>query len=101
MIENNIYVEVHCLRPSWISDEKNKYRLYLNDELLSERDWTWGLNTVVAENIWVNLPAGNHILKIEPILYPANSIAYFALRHLKLNSRFLPDWGGELSLIHI
>ena len=57
----NITVEVHCLRPSWA--EKNpknkfsdsKYRIFINNNLITERSWNWNNNIFLIENMWINL----------------------------------------------
>ena len=95
MSENNIRIEVHCLKPEKVFNEKNKYRLYMNNDLLTERNWIWDTKTIIAENIWAELPPGDNVIKIQPILDPPNSEAQFALRHLTVNGNIVPDWGGE------
>jgi len=90
-----ITVQVHCLKPSWINHEDNRYRLYANDELMTERTWIWGLDTVIEENIQLDVDPGTAVtLRLEPILKP-NSVAQFGLRWLKVNGWPRPDFGGE------
>lgn len=67
----NLTVEVHCHRPAW-SINKNYltvYRIYNNNDLLTERTWIWNNNTIIQENIWIyldnNLP---NILNITPVV---------------------------------
>ena len=69
MNEVNIKVQVHCLKPSWVVAEKHRYRLYINDDMLTERSWIWDINTVIAEDIWVNLQLDTtNLIKLEPVL---------------------------------
>jgi len=95
MFDNNIIVEVHCLKPSWVSYEKNKYRIYVNDNLLTERRWYWDLNTYLQENIWVRLCNGHHSIRVEPVQDPVDSSVQFVFRNLTVNNVSVPDWGGE------
>jgi hypothetical protein len=44
------------------------YRIYVNDELLAEHDFTWnGYEVFIREHIQAILPAGNHNIRIEHI----------------------------------
>lgn len=80
----NLTVEVHCLKPSWVNYEKNIYRLYVNNDLLTERTWLWKLNTLINENIWLDIPLNStNTAKLEIILQD-NSVAQFALRNLQV-----------------
>jgi len=80
----NLTVEVHCLKPSWVNHENNKYRIYVNDDLLTERTWIWELNTLINENIWVIIPANStNTVRLEQILQD-KSVAQFALRNLQV-----------------
>ena len=47
----NIKIEVHCLKPSWVDYEKNKYRLYVDNNIITERSWIWNTKTLLDENI--------------------------------------------------
>ena len=72
----NITVEVHCIRPPWgqrnpISKfNDSRYRIYINQDLITERSWLFYNNTFLKENIWMNTSIETqNILKIEPIVY--------------------------------
>lgn len=96
MNEVNLKVEVHCLQPGWVSYEKNKYRLYVNNEMLTERSWIWNTNTIINEDIWVNLsPNIVNTIRIDPILDPINSIVKFSLENLKVNDMLIPKLEHE------
>jgi hypothetical protein len=80
----NITVEVHCLKPTWVNYETNKYRIYINDNLLTERSWIWPLTTYISEDIWVTIPTNNcFTVRIDPVI-DTGSVAKFAIRNLKL-----------------
>ena len=50
------------------SEKHPSYRVYVDGELLTERDFIWsGHDMFVRENIVVNLAAGQHNLNIEQI----------------------------------
>lgn len=79
-------VEVHCLQPRWVADEGSKYRLYLNDELLTERDWIWSKDTYIHENMIVEVPKGlMHTVRVEVIKSNPTHITQLALRNLNVN----------------
>jgi|FreactcultuFSWF8_1027224.scaffolds.fasta_scaffold02096_2 hypothetical protein len=90
----NINVDVHCLTPTWVNFENNRYRIYVNDDLITERNWSWDLNTYIHEDIWVDVATQTaHIIRLEPVLQEQSS-AQFALRNLKVNNRELSDVDG-------
>ena len=95
-METHITIQVQCVKPSWIGYEKNNnYRLYVNDDLVTERTWLWDINTVIEENIHLAVDPGTAVtLRLDPILSP-NSVAQFGLRVLKVNGWPRPDFGGE------
>jgi len=45
-----------------------RYRVYVNNDLLTERDFTWPAHEIyIKENIEVNLPAGQHTVRVEQV----------------------------------
>jgi hypothetical protein len=49
-------------------DHAPRYRVYVNNDLLTERDFIWPSHEVyVQENIIVNLTTGKHTLKVEQV----------------------------------
>ena len=72
----HIKVEVHCARPAWAElhwDFKyrdSRYRLYVDDDLITERTWIWNNSTFLQENLWVNIdPSATHTLKLESVTH--------------------------------
>ena len=64
MTEHQITVDVYA---HW-GDICPKYRLFVDGDLLTERDFTWpGHDTFIREHIIVTLEPGEHELKIEQI----------------------------------
>ena len=80
----NLTVEVHCLKPSWVNHENNKYRIYVNDDLLTERTWIWDLTILINEIIWIDIPANStNTVRLDVILQD-KSVAQFALSNLQV-----------------
>ena len=95
----NLTVEVHCLKPSWVNHENNKYRIYVNDDLLTERTWIWELNTLINENIWVIIPATSaNTVRLEQIIQD-KSVAQFALRNIRvIDTPFTSEQINDLTI---
>lgn len=83
MPQINLSIEIHCNKPSWINSgyilgnpvadypvlRQPTYRLYVDDDLITERTWHWGEDIFIKEELWVNLSEGDeHRLTVEPIL---------------------------------
>jgi hypothetical protein len=91
-METSVTVQVHVLKPRWIHYEQNRYRLYVNNYLLTERDWIWNLNTYIEENLWIDIEAGSTVnIRLDPIIAPQISDAEFVLRNLKVNGVEIPS----------
>jgi hypothetical protein len=72
MKEYKINVDVFCYKSD--TDEKKDYRLYVDDDLITERSYVWRNRRTpqesgqfVRENIWVNLAPGEHEVRIESL----------------------------------
>lgn len=99
MNEVNIKVQVHCPKPSWVVAEKNRYRLYINDDMLTERSWIWSINTVIDEDIWISLASNTvNLIRLESILDPVESIAKFSLMNLRVNNNPIIDYSEQSEL---
>lgn len=86
MIETLIDVEVHCLQPQWVADEHSKYRIYFDDELLTERDWIWGQETYIHEHIEVDVEKGSmHTVRVEVVKSNPTYLTQLVLRNFKVN----------------
>jgi hypothetical protein len=103
MNETAITVQIHALQPNWIEHEKPKYRLYVNDDLITERTWIWDMQTYVEEDIRVEVPPGiNHTIRLDLVKDNPMHLAQFGLQNLRINGWPKPDHGGhrsELSFI--
>lgn len=64
MTEYNLTVDIYA---SW-GDLPPRYRLYVDYDLLTERDFIWsGANQFIRENIIVKLKPGEHKLRVEQV----------------------------------
>jgi hypothetical protein len=103
MSETRITVQVHALQPRWIDIEKPKYRIYVNDDLITERTWIWDQQTYIEETLWAELASGiSHTVRLELIKSKPCNLAQFGLQNLLVNEEPYPDRGGhrsELSFI--
>ena len=98
MSETMITVQVHALQPRWIDLEKPKYRIYVNDDLMTERTWVWDLQTYVEETLWAELANGiSHTVRLEIIKSNPFDLAQFGLQNLTVNGTPSPDHGGHRS----
>ena len=97
MSEVNLTVEIHCLKPSWVNYENNRYRLYVNDDLITERTWIWGSDTCIDENFYVDLIPGNfNSMRLETVPQ-ANSVVEFEMRNFRINSFSRPVAKSEIT----
>ena len=103
MNETSIIVEIHALQPRWIDHEKPRYRIYVNDDLITERVWIWDIQTYIEEKLLVNVPTNTtHNIRLEIVKSHPKDLAQFGLQNLKINGWPKPDHGGhrsELSFI--
>lgn len=59
-----ITVDIYC---QWEADPK-AYRIYIDDELLTERTYHWrNTDQFVQENIVIAVPAGQHEFRLESV----------------------------------
>ena len=88
-------VEVHCLQPRWVADEHSKYRLYLDGELLTERDWIWSQENYIQENMIVEFDqTASHTLSIDVIKTDPSYLTQLALRNLHINGQRRDNTNG-------
>ena len=69
-----VQVDLHC---KW-ERTPPMYRLYVNDELFSERNYIWQAGEYLRENLVLNAPSGNYKIRI---VTPSNF--NFKLRNLR------------------
>jgi len=54
-------VDVYCRK---FRDGKTIYRVYVDNDLLTERNWIWPVNVYVRENIEVDVEPGIHRIRV-------------------------------------
>lgn len=72
----NLFVDIHCREEPWayeldsVNYKKPVYRLYLNNELLTERTWTHSEDSFIREEIWVDIPRNfESTINLEPVMF--------------------------------
>ena len=90
MSDINLFIDIHCQRPIWAIKHPNKkyrlsrYRIYVDEDLIVERDWIWEDNIFLSENIWINADsAKDHTLIIDPVVYSPEQ-AIFTIDNFKV-----------------
>jgi hypothetical protein len=103
MSETKITVEVHALQPRWIEHERPKYRIYIDNDLITERTWIWDQQTYINETLWAELESGiSYTVRLELIKSSPLDLAQFVLQNLTVNNEPFFDHDGnrsELSFI--
>jgi hypothetical protein len=91
MVTVHFSFEVHCQRPPWAVlnlDQRyanSIYRIYVNHDLITERNWIWDNQTVLHENIWVFVEENSqHTLRLEPVIFNSRQ-AEFNIANVKTN----------------
>ena len=84
-----VTVDVYCTR----SEGSPIYRLYVDDDLLTERNWAWpAYETYVREHIEVDVGPGSH--KIDFVDCSNNNIFY--LKNITVNGQ--PNNGATFTV---
>ena len=84
MNEVRITVDVYC---NWTAEPK-AYRVYFDDDLLTERTYVWrNSDHYIQENIIVLAEHGQHSLRIVPV---DPSFTGFYTRHITVNGQVVP-----------
>lgn len=59
----HLTVDVHYSHPTGIIDD-SRYRIYVDNEMLTERSWNWLTNVLIRENLVVQLEPGTHTVSL-------------------------------------
>ena len=63
------------------------YRIYINNDLITERSWLWDDEKLIREDIWAELDtAAVHKIKLQPILKLAG-MAKFKVDNLVVDNK--------------
>jgi hypothetical protein len=75
-----ISVDVYCADKK---EEHPKYRLYVNNELMTERTFAWSIiEYCITEELYVNIPNGVHNIHVESVNQKG---AKFLLKNIKVD----------------
>lgn len=92
MHDVNITVEVHCIRPPWGQYNSiemftdSRYRIYINNDLITERSWIWANEIFLSENMWIRADKNNeYVLKLEPVVTIPEQAKFF-LENIKFKN---------------
>jgi hypothetical protein len=91
MSEVNLKFEVHCYRPSWATQFSiskffnSRYRIYVNDNLITERSWVWDNNIFLDEDVWVSDLDVENSLKLETVTH-IPSQASFTINNFRVTN---------------
>ena len=92
----NYFVQVTCdVHMKW-DKEPPSYRLFVNDELFTERTWTWD-NYYLEELIQIEAPAGVYTIRYE-LLDP--SLAHIRPKNLQVVTGPATILGKDRVIIH-
>jgi hypothetical protein len=73
------------------------YRVYIDDDLITERSFIWDKNdNYILEHIFVLLAPGTHRIKVEPV--PVKDYNSFRLMHLEFDRKLLEITNGVFHL---
>ncbi len=93
----NLIFDIYGYVPKWINGtfdryqnilRDSRYRIYVNNDLIVERNWVWDNNIFLRENIYINSAVSEHTLKLEPVVFHENQIK-FLIKNLKVNDKLL------------
>jgi hypothetical protein len=69
------------------------YRIYVNDELFTEREWIW-IDHYLTETLQIEAPPGQYSVRVEPV---GPCIANFVVKNNKIDHGHAA-WRGETAL---
>lgn len=47
--------------------ENQSYRLYIDDNLITERTWIWSAQYRIKEHVYVDIEPGEHTIRVESV----------------------------------
>lgn len=79
----NLRFDLRCVQPQWANTDFNPnhrppiYRIYINDELITERTWRFDNETFVMEDLWLSAVTGQvYNLIVETKIMDAKSAEF-------------------------
>ena len=76
-------IDIHCKHKG---TESPSYRVFVNDELFTERTWIWGSGVGINEHVHVDLHIGQGKFRLEPVNC---SNSNFTIHNFKVNNLLL------------
>jgi hypothetical protein len=79
-------METHCVRAVfeldcvW-ADSLPSYRIYVNDEMFTERTWSWPSNLCIDQTLQIQAPMGEYTVTVTPV---GNSKCEFVTRNCRI-----------------
>lgn len=67
-----ISFDLYC---NWEGDDP-AYRVYVNDELFSDRTWIWGRNSYLNQTLQIEAEPGHYSIQIENLSDSAEFLTY-------------------------
>jgi len=80
-VDTHFVLAVFDLDCTWHSSPPT-YRIYVNDELFTEREWRWPSNFYLEQLLQIQAPAGKYDVRVEPV-YPSQ--AEFFIRNNRVD----------------
>jgi hypothetical protein len=104
----NLSAEVHCLQlhlqpqpmvewknPPFWQKKYSRYRIYIDDDLMTERDWAWDQNTYICEHMLAEIsPDLTHTVRIDILNFNPGYQIQLGLGNLIVND-ILQDNSNE------
>lgn len=92
MIRTDLQFNVFCDKQGKMKKDPI-YRVYVDNELITERSYIWNEEHYLRENVPLFLEPGRHILKIEDVIGSSN--AQFRINKVTLNGKPYELINGE------
>lgn len=102
----NLVFDVYGYVPKWINDtllptknilNDSKYRIYVDTDLIVERNWVWNNDIFLRENIFFNSTLSEHTVRLEPVVFIAKQIK-FTIKNIMVNDKLLITNTDQLEL---
>ena len=104
MSVHQLDIDILCDIPSWVEHHRDvefrdtKYRIYVDDDLLTERDWDLGNNLYVKERMWIHSNSDQqHVFRLIPVI-KSKTQAKFTIRNFMIDQNLHTQYPGDLEI---